>query len=61
MAERASWLYWDTSVFLSYFNKNPARHAEIDAVLSAAAQNTGLRGAEITATIQSGLRAGRNQ
>jgi hypothetical protein len=34
MAERANWLYWDASVFVSYFNKNPARHADIDAVLS---------------------------
>ncbi|MEE8303852.1 MAG: type II toxin-antitoxin system VapC family toxin [Candidatus Tectomicrobia bacterium] len=34
MAERANWFYWDTSVFLSYFNQNPDRHASIDAVLS---------------------------
>ena len=33
MAERANWFYWDTSVFLSYFNHNPSRHANIDAVL----------------------------
>jgi len=33
MAERANWLYWDTSVFLSYFNKIPDRHSEIDGVL----------------------------
>ncbi len=43
MAERASWLYWDTSVFLSYFNKNPARHAEIDAVLNHIRSTNGAR------------------
>lgn len=33
MAERSNWLYWDISVFLSYFNKTPDRHSEIDGVL----------------------------
>lgn len=33
MAKRANWFYWDTSVFISYFNQDPARHAHIGAVL----------------------------
>jgi hypothetical protein len=43
MAERANWFYWDTSVFLSYFNKNPARHADIDAVLNYIRSTNGAR------------------
>jgi predicted nucleic acid-binding protein len=43
MAERANWFYWDTSVFLSYFNKNPARHADIDAVLNYIRSTNGVR------------------
>jgi predicted nucleic acid-binding protein len=43
MAERANWFYWDTSVFLSYFNQNPARHANIDAVLRYIRSTDGVR------------------
>jgi predicted nucleic acid-binding protein len=43
MAERVNWIYWDTSVFLSYFNKNPTRHADIDAVLSSIRSTNGVR------------------
>lgn len=43
MAERANWFYWDTSVFTSYFNKNPVRHAEIDEVLRYVRSTNGTR------------------
>ena len=43
MAERANWFYWDTSVFLSYFNKISDRHAEIDAVLNHIRSTKGTR------------------
>ena len=33
MPSRGQWIYWDTSVFLDYFNEDDQHHAVIEAVL----------------------------
>ena len=33
MPSRGQWLYWDTSVFLDYFNEDDQHHTVIDTVL----------------------------
>jgi predicted nucleic acid-binding protein len=33
MPSRGQWVYWDTSVFLDYFNEDDQHHAVIDEVL----------------------------